>query len=52
MILQVNNQLKLSSLQQSEAPAYFQLITQNQQYLGKWLTADSPRNLVFIGKNG
>ena len=37
MILQVNNQLKLSSLQQSEAPAYFQLITQNQQYLGKWL---------------
>ncbi|KRL56945.1 hypothetical protein FD35_GL001241 [Furfurilactobacillus rossiae DSM 15814] len=36
-MLRVKDQLKLSSLAQSEAPAYFQLITQNQQYLGKWL---------------
>ena len=37
MMLRVKDQLKLSTLAQSEAPAYFQLITQNQQYLGKWL---------------
>ena len=37
MMLRVKNQLQLSSLAQSEAPAYFQLITRNQQYLGKWL---------------